>query len=42
VRVATGTVGYKHREADLAAVKASLQAPNFRERHGGTTYYFCG
>jgi len=29
VRVATGTMGYKHREADLAAVKASLQAPNF-------------
>ena len=29
VRVATGTMGYKHRAADLAAVKASLQAPNF-------------
>ena len=29
VRVATGTMGYKHREADLVAVKASLQAPNF-------------
>lgn len=29
VRVATGTMGYKHREADLAAVKASLAAPNF-------------
>ena len=29
VRVATGTMGYKHREADLAVVKASLQAPNF-------------
>jgi acetoacetate decarboxylase len=29
VRVATGTMGYKHREADLAAVKASLLAPNF-------------
>ena len=29
VRVATGTMGYKHREADLAAVEASLQAPNF-------------
>ena len=29
VRVATGTMGYKHREADLAAVKASLQVPNF-------------
>ena len=29
MRVATGTMGYKHREADLAAVKASLLAPNF-------------
>ncbi len=29
VRIATGTMGYKHREADLAAVKASLLAPNF-------------
>ncbi len=29
VRVATGTMGYKHREANLAAVKASLQVPNF-------------
>ena len=29
VRVATGTMGYKHREADNAAVKASLAAPNF-------------
>lgn len=29
VRVATGTMGYKHREADLAAVKTALQAPNF-------------
>jgi acetoacetate decarboxylase len=29
VRVATGTMGYKHRRADLAAVKASLEAPNF-------------
>lgn len=29
VRVATGTMGYKHREADLAEVKASLAAPNF-------------
>jgi acetoacetate decarboxylase len=29
VRVATGTMGYKHREADVVAVKASLQAPNF-------------
>lgn len=29
VRVATGTMGYKHREADLAAVKTGLQTPNF-------------
>jgi acetoacetate decarboxylase len=29
VRVATGTMGYKHREADQAKVKASLEAPNF-------------
>jgi len=29
VRVATATMGYKHREADLAAIKASLLAPNF-------------
>src|SRR5437764_8901230 len=29
VRVATGTMGYKHREADLTQVKASLEAPNF-------------
>jgi acetoacetate decarboxylase len=29
VRVATGTMGYKHREADLAQVRASLEAPNF-------------
>jgi acetoacetate decarboxylase len=29
VRVATGTMGYKHKPADLAAVKASLAAPNF-------------
>ena len=29
VRVATGTMGYKHRPADVAAVKASLEAPNF-------------
>jgi acetoacetate decarboxylase len=29
VRVATGTMGYKHKGADLAAVKASLAAPNF-------------
>src|SRR5262245_37088605 len=29
VRIATGTMGYKHTSADLAAVKASLLAPNF-------------
>jgi acetoacetate decarboxylase len=29
VRVATGTMGYKHREADLAAAKDLLAAPNF-------------
>src|SRR5262245_6659026 len=29
VRVATGTMGYKHRQADLAAVKAALAVPNF-------------
>lgn len=29
VRVATGTMGYKHHEADVAAIKASLAAPNF-------------
>jgi acetoacetate decarboxylase len=29
VRVATGSMGYKHRAADLAGVKASLAAPNF-------------
>ena len=29
LRVATGTMGYKHREAVLAQVKASLAAPNF-------------
>ena len=29
LRVATGTMGYKHREADRAQVKASLEAPNF-------------
>ena len=29
VRVATGTMGYKHKAADLAAVKAALEAPNF-------------
>jgi acetoacetate decarboxylase len=29
VRVATGTMGYKHREADAASVKAALAAPNY-------------
>ena len=29
VRVATGTMGYKHKPADLAAIKASLEAPNY-------------
>jgi acetoacetate decarboxylase len=29
LRIAYGTMGYKHKAADLAAVKASLQAPNF-------------
>jgi acetoacetate decarboxylase len=29
VRVATGTMGYKHRALDLAAVKTSLEAPSF-------------
>lgn len=29
VRVATGTMGYKHKQADIAAVKAALAAPNF-------------
>ncbi len=29
VRVATATMGYKHQRADIAAVKASLTAPNF-------------
>jgi acetoacetate decarboxylase len=29
LRVATGTMGYKHREADLAQVKAALAEPNF-------------
>ena len=29
LRVATGTMGYKHREADLAQVKAALEKPNF-------------
>ncbi|MDE2029106.1 MAG: acetoacetate decarboxylase [Alphaproteobacteria bacterium] len=29
VRVATGTMGYKHKPADLKAVKASLATPNY-------------
>jgi len=29
VRVATATMGYKHRQADIAAVKASLAAPSY-------------
>jgi acetoacetate decarboxylase len=29
VRVATGTMGYKHRAADLVAVRAALEAPNY-------------
>jgi acetoacetate decarboxylase len=29
VRVATGTMGYKHRQADLPAAAASLAVPNF-------------
>jgi acetoacetate decarboxylase len=29
IRVANGTMGYKHRALDLAKVKASLEAPNF-------------
>jgi acetoacetate decarboxylase len=29
VRIATGTMGFKHREADHAAVLASMLAPNF-------------
>ncbi|MDU0954718.1 MAG: acetoacetate decarboxylase [Bradyrhizobium sp.] len=29
LRVATGTMGYKHRPADLARVKAGLHEPNF-------------
>ena len=29
VRVVTGTMGYKHKEADPTAIKASLSAPNF-------------
>jgi acetoacetate decarboxylase len=29
IRVATGTMGYKHKVADLVAVKAALLAPNY-------------
>ncbi len=29
LRIAVGTMGYKHKQADLAAVKRSLEAPNF-------------
>jgi acetoacetate decarboxylase len=29
VRVATATMGYKHKQADAAAMKAALSAPNF-------------
>ena len=29
VRVATGTMGYKHRQAELANIKATLNEPNF-------------
>src|ERR1700732_1742947 len=29
VRIATGTMGYKHKQADIAAVSASMAAPNF-------------
>src|SRR6202042_473698 len=29
VRAATGTMGYKHKPADLTAIKTSLEAPNF-------------
>jgi acetoacetate decarboxylase len=29
LRLAVGTMGYKHRSADLAAVRAALEAPNF-------------
>ncbi|SDR44155.1 acetoacetate decarboxylase [Rhizobiales bacterium GAS113] len=29
IRIATGTMGYKYRPADLAAVQASLEAPNY-------------
>ena len=29
LRIAIGTMGYKHKQADLAAVKASMESPNF-------------
>lgn len=29
LRIAVGTMGYKHKQADLAAVKASMETPNF-------------
>ncbi len=29
IRVVTGSMGYKHRQADAAAIKSSLSAPNF-------------
>ncbi len=29
VRVVTGTMGYKHKQADAAGVKAALEAPNY-------------
>jgi acetoacetate decarboxylase len=29
IRVVTGSMGYKHRQADAAAIKTSLSAPNF-------------
>ena len=29
IRVATGTMGYKHKSLDLAPIKASLEAPSF-------------
>ncbi len=29
LRIAVGTMGYKHKQADLVTVKASLEAPNF-------------
>jgi acetoacetate decarboxylase len=35
LRVATGTMGYKHREADLAHVKASLRAKLPPQDHSG-------